>query len=168
MMQLKFFKIKEDVLDPKFGTENSACFDIHAYVKTGNITTVYTPNNKQISVPVKDNKIEIKSGDRVLIPTGLIFDIPEDHSVRLHVRSSVALKKGLFLANAEGIIDQDYYHQTYVMMVNTSANTVYVEDGERIAQTELIPVYRYELIQTSDEPKQKTDRIGGFGSTGNK
>lgn len=166
MIELKYFKTSEDVLDPKFGTDASACFDIHAYLKTGETVTLYTPSNKKISTTVADNKILVKSGDRILIPTGLIFDIPEDHSVRLHVRSSVALKKGLFLANSEGIIDQDYYHMTYVMLVNSSTNTVYIEDGERIAQAELIPMYRYELTQTKDEPKQKTDRIGGLGSTG--
>lgn len=166
MVQLQYYKIFEDALDPKFGTEASACFDLHAYIKTGNNVDLYTPNNKKISVPIRENKLEIKSGDRVLIPTGLIFDIPEDHSVRLHVRSSVAFKKGLFLANAEGIVDQDYYHMTYVMLVNSSSNTVYVEDGERIAQAELVPMYRYELTKTNLQPTQKTDRIGGIGSTG--
>lgn len=166
MVDLKYYKTSENVTDPKFGTKNSACFDLHAYLKNGTSVTVYTPNNKQIFVPVRENKLEIKSGDRVLIPTGLIFDIPEDHSVRIHIRSSVALKKGLFLANAEGVVDQDYYHMTYIMVVNSSANTVYVEDNERIAQAELVPMYKYNLMVTQETPEQKTDRIGGLGSTG--
>ena len=33
------------------------------------------------------------------------------------------------MPNGEGIIDSDYYHQTYVMLYNASADTVYIEDN---------------------------------------
>ena len=38
----------------------------------------------------------------VLIPTGLIFDIPEGYSVRLHSRSGLRWKDGIYLTNCEG------------------------------------------------------------------
>ena len=111
-------------------------------------------------------KFRIAPGDRVLVPTGLIFDIPDGHSVRLHTRSSVSLKKGLTMPNGEGIIDSDYYHQTFVMLYNAGADEVFIEDGERIAQGELIKNYDYTIEETEDVPEQKTSRVGGFGSTG--
>jgi dUTP pyrophosphatase len=40
--------------------------------------------------------------ERALIPTGLIFDIPEGYSIRIHPRSGMALKYGLILANCRG------------------------------------------------------------------
>lgn len=171
MVDLKFYKMSEDVLDPKFGTEGSACFDLHAYLKPGSSIVGYTPYNKKIPLYVKTTPestgfITIVSGDRILIPTGIIFDIPQDHKIHLYVRSSVALKKGLVLANSVGIIDEDYYHETFVMLHNISGNSVMIEDGERIAQAACVPKYRYSLTQTIQQPQQKTDRTGGFGSTG--
>ena len=70
------------------------------------------------------------------------------------------------MPNGEGIIDSDYYHQTFVMLYNSSADEVFIEDGERIAQGELIKNYDYTIEETEDVPEQKTSRVGGFGSTG--
>jgi dUTP pyrophosphatase len=125
--------------------------------------------NKKVSIapePPDEIAIRIRPGDRVLVPTGLILDIPEGHSVRLHTRSSISLKKGLIMPNGEGIIDSDYYHQTFVMLYNASADEVLIENGERIAQGELVKTLSYSIEETKDVPEQKTDRVGGFGSTG--
>ena len=70
------------------------------------------------------------------------------------------------MPNGEGIIDSDYYHQTFVMLYNASADEVLIENGERIAQGELVKTYSYSIEETKDVPEQKTDRVGGFGSTG--
>jgi dUTP pyrophosphatase len=76
------------------------------------------------------------------------------------------LKKGLTLPNGQGIIDADYYHQTYVMLYNASADEVKIWHGERVAQGELIQNEMYTMEETKVMPEQKTDRVGGFGSTG--
>ena len=173
-MKLKYYKMREMVKSPKFGTEGSACFDICAFLEEGMEITVYRMNNLKVKVrpewyDVEHNpklRFRIAPADRVLVPTGLIFDIPDGHSVRLHTRSSVSLKKGLTMPNGEGIIDSDYYHQTFVMLYNAGADEVLIEDGERIAQGELIKNYDYTIEETEDVPEQKTSRVGGFGSTG--
>ena len=173
-MKLKFYKMYEEVKDPKFGTEGSACFDISAYFKEDMEITVYRMDNLKVKVKPEwydkehEPKLRFRIGpaDRVLIPTGLIFDIPDGHSVRLHTRSSISLKKGLTMPNGEGIIDSDYYHQTFVMLYNAGADEVFIENGERIAQGELIKNYDYTIEETEDVPEQKTSRVGGFGSTG--
>ena len=72
----------------------------------------------------------------------------------------------MIIPNGEGIIDSDYYHQTYVMLYNGSADEVRINHGDRIAQGELIENYSYSLEETKDIPEQKTTRVGGFGSTG--
>jgi dUTP pyrophosphatase len=164
---LGYFRLGSDVPDPIFATQNSACFDIHAYIKSGNKIKCYTPANKEISITINtDNSVAIKPGDRMLIPTGLIFSIPESHSLRIYVRSSVAFKQGLVLANGEGVVDEDYFHETFVMLMNTSTQTVMIKNGDRIAQGEIVPTLQYGLAETMTEPEQISDRIGGIGSTG--
>ena len=115
---------------------------------------------------IEELQLSIAPADRVLVPTGLVFDIPEGYSVRLHPRSSISLKRGLTLTNGEGIIDSDYYHETFIMFTNTSADEVRITHGERIAQGELIKTLDYSLEESIIIPEQKTNRVGGFGSTG--
>jgi len=181
---LSYYKIEEDVADPQFSTEGSACFDLCAYLAKDNtiwadqknpIVTVYEMDNKKVARECKcwalpnsqfSVGFELHPGERVLVPTGLIFDIPEGYSVRLHTRSSTSLKKGLTMPNGEGIIDSDYYHQTYMMLYNASADVVRIYHGDRIAQGELVENVKTELVETMVMPEQSTSRVGGFGSTG--
>ena len=108
----------------------------------------------------------LSPGERILVPTGLIFNIPTGYSLRLHTRSSVSLKQGLVMANSEGIIDSDYYHQTFIMLYNASADEIRIKNKERIAQGELVKTLDYSLEQTTIQPERTTERVGGFGSTG--
>ena len=96
--------------------------------------------------------------ERVLIPTGLILDIPEGYSVRLHSRSGLAWKDGVYLTNCEGIIDYDYVEPVFVMMTNISQSPKTINNGDRICQAE--------LVEIPEPPTRKTERDGGFGSTG--
>ena len=172
MSELRYYKMKEDVADPQFSTEGSACFDIHCYLPKYTDIISYEMGNKkrprhaQKDIETEELYLSFRPADRILIPTGLIFDIPEGYSIRLHTRSSISLKKGLIMPNGEGIIDSDYYHQTYVMLLNASADEVRIYHGDRIAQGELVRNVSTELIETKDVPEQKTSRVGGFGSTG--
>ena len=172
MKQLKYYKLHNEVISPKFATDGSACFDICAYLD--NPVTVYRmDNHKQKINPetvqwsdIEELQLTIAPADRVLVPTGMVFDIPEGYSVRLHPRSSISLKKGLIMPNGEGIVDSDYYHETFIMLYNSSADEVRIKHGERIAQGELIKTLDYSLEESIIVPEQKTNRIGGFGSTG--
>ena len=70
----------------------------------------------------------------MLVPTGLIFDVPEKHVLKLFMRSGMAYKKGLSLANGTGIIDSDYKLETFVMLQNNTDSLVQITNGDRIAQ----------------------------------
>jgi dUTP pyrophosphatase len=94
------------------------------------------------------------------------MDIPKGFSVRLHSRSGLALKEGLILANAEGVIDSDYTDELMVMVTSISGGIITVNDGTRICQGELVRNQPVAFTRSEFPPQQKTDRIGGFGSTG--
>lgn len=167
-LELKCYKTYEDIKLPEFATDGSACFDL-AFQMAGKWDyTVYAPSNKPITRQFSNNMLRIMPGERVLVPTGLIFDIPPGFSLRIHARSGLALKKGLVLANAEGVIDSDYVDETFIMLYNMSTVSASIENGERIAQAELVPVISYLIMETKDAPRTKTNRKGGLGSTGTK
>ena len=71
------------------------------------------------------------------------------------------------MMNCEGIIDADYVQQTFVMIWNTSERPFIIKDGDRIAQAEVVTTRTQISFSLVDEaPAVKTDRDGGFGSTG--
>ncbi len=162
--QLSYYKVNPNAEPPAYGTQHSACFDFKSCL-IGERVRRFDRNNKEFIAPVSD-KIVINPGERVLVPTGLILDIPEGYSVRLHARSGLSLKQGLVLANAEGVIDSDYVDPTYIMMSNISTIMATIKHGDRIAQGELVPVYPADFKEIKEAPGRKTDRQGGLGSTG--
>jgi len=167
MLNLKIFRTNPEVVLPKFGTEQAACFDL-AYQPYGKSDYVgYNAFNATFSRPIQGaGTLVVMPGDRIMVPTGLIFDIPEGYSVRIHPRSGLSYKQGLVLANLEAVIDSDYVQETFVLLTNLSENPQTINVGDRIAQAELIEQIMYEITETIIAPAQKTDRVGGLGSTG--
>lgn len=165
METLKIWKTHPSNQIPKKQTVGAACFDLQFQGHGKNEYKGFTKNNKAFSRPM-NNMISIQPGDRIMVPTGLIMNIPEGHSVRVHARSGLSLKQGLVLANAEGVIDSDYVEELMVLMWNISDNAIEIKTGDRVAQAELIKDAEYSIIETATRPGIKTNRIGGMGSTG--
>ena len=173
---LGFYKLHNHVQRPLWATENSACFDLHAHFEPGKPVKIFSiTNNEREVIPSMNSSttgIENSSelilpiGARALIPTGMVFDIPEGYSVRLYPRSGLSVRKGLTMINGEGIIDSDYVEEVFVTMHNASHQTLTIAHGERIAQAELIRSLSYEVVEIAQRPEQKTSRSGGLGSTG--
>ena len=170
---LKFYKTNEKARLPVFSTEQSACFDLHAnLVENGEIeyyqaiSTKSVPRRVAFDINSSNTFIQLNNMERMLIPTGLIADIPEGFSVRLHSRSGLAFKQGVYLANCEGVIDSDYVDPIFAMVTNISNVPVRIYNGDRICQGELVRCEKYTLNESDEPPSQKTDRDGGFGSTG--
>lgn len=110
--------------------------------------------------------INIEPGECIFIPTGLIFDIPSGFKLNLSPRSGISGKKHLRLANCVGIIDEDYVKPTMVLLYNDSESRQSVAHGDRIAQAEIVPVYRASFFDLDSPPDAKSDRSGGMGHTG--
>ena len=167
---LLFYKLDSEVKDPFRATEGSACFDLHSFLPENSVAKVFISHSEQDTEirerTVVKGRVQINPTERMLVPTGLIFDIPTGYSVRLYPRSSLALKQGLTLANNVGIIDSDYVQPVFMMVCNMSGFQQFVTDGERICQAELVQEKQYVLLEVDERPERKTDRDGGFGSTG--
>ena len=167
---LYYFKLDSAVKDPIRATEGSACFDLHSFLPEDSVARAYISHHDQ-DIEIRERKVvkgrvQVNPHERILIPTGLIFDIQIGYSIRLYPRSSIALKNGLTLANNVGIIDSDYVEPVYMMVCNISGYQQFVTDGERICQAELVQEKSYVMMEIDERPERKTDRDGGFGSTG--
>lgn len=166
-MKLDYFKLYHDVPSPFYATKSSACFDIHAYFKDSQKIKVVDENNYKFDKSVSnDSTFSLHPWQRALIPTGLIFNIPEGHSVRIHPRSGMSFKSGVILGNCEGIIDEDYVEQVFVILYNITEHTFMINSGDRICQGEVVVDTRCVIKESLKRPIKKTLRDGGFGSTG--
>ena len=109
--------------------------------------------------------IELKSLERVLVPTGLFIALPKGAEAQIRPRSGLAYKHGLTVLNSPGTIDADYRGEIKVLLVNLSAQPFVVKNGERVAQ---MVIAKHEQISWSEvEILDETVRgAGGFGHTG--
>ena len=108
----------------------------------------------------------LKPGERAALATGLAVEIPPGYAGFVHARSGRALREGLALVNAPGLIDSGYRGEIKVIVVNLDpSDAVHVERGDKIAQLVIQPVVTAEPVEVED--LEATERgEGGFGSTG--
>lgn len=176
-LDVKIYKMFPRITTPEYKTEQAACFDLHAFL--GNDVTFvkgFNAKNFELNIPIRENLSEgdgeryilLQPGDRVLVPTGIIFDLAPGSKMHIYSRSGTALKKGLNLANGVAVIDSDYTDQTFVLITNNTGVRMRIEHNERIAQAEVVPSYRASLSTTAKKPEVKGNRKGGFNSTGTK
>jgi len=104
-------------------------------------------------------------GGRALVPTGLAIAIPEGHGGFVVPRSGLAVRHGISIVNAPGLIDAGYRDEVQVILVNTDPAIPYdVHRGDRIAQ---LVVLRVEPISWREvDALDGAGRGGGFGHTG--
>lgn len=114
-----------------------------------------------------EQAIEIKPLERVLVPTGLYFEMPENLEAQVRPRSGLAIKQGLTCLNTPGTIDADYRGEVKVILINLSNDIQTIQNGDRIAQVVFQHVEKVQFVQLN-ELNQTERGAGGFGHTGKK
>ncbi len=110
--------------------------------------------------------VTIGAGERATVGTGLAVSIPEDHAGLVVPRSGLAMRHGLSIVNAPGVIDTGYRGEVRVILLNTDREHAFtVEQGMRIAQLLVVPARAVELVEVS-ELAETARGDGGFGSSG--
>ncbi len=109
--------------------------------------------------------LTLKPGERVLVPSGLIFQIPVGFEGQVRPRSGLAFKHGITVLNSPGTIDADYRGELGVLLINLSDTAFKIARGERIAQLVIAPVTHAKLKEVRGLSETKRGG-GGFGSTG--
>jgi dUTP pyrophosphatase len=110
--------------------------------------------------------VTLGPGERALVPTGIAVAIPDGHAGLVLPRSGLAVRHGIALVNAPGLIDSGYRGELRVLLLNTDRGNAFdVEPGDRIAQLVLVKVEAPEL-EEAEELDETLRGGGGFGSSG--
>lgn len=99
------------------------------------------------------------------VRTGIVVQPPEGYYIQVHSRSGLA-KKGVFVANAPGIIDPDFSGELIVLLYNGSFETHYVAHEHRIAQLILCPIQQLQIAERPPFERLGGRNTNGWGSTG--
>lgn len=113
----------------------------------------------------EDEAINLKPGERVLVPTGLAMELPDSCEAQIRPRSGLAINNGITALNSPGTIDADYRGEVKIILINHGQETFVIERGMRIAQMVIAPIVqaRFHVGNELNETKRGT---AGFGSTG--
>jgi len=109
--------------------------------------------------------IVLAPGARVLVPTGLVLELPPGFEAQVRPRSGLALRQGITVLNSPGTIDADYRGEVMVLLINLGGAPFEIRRGERIAQLVVAPVSQAVLSEV-DDVNGTARGSGGFGSTG--
>ena len=147
---IKFIN-KSDNKDPYYSHEGDSGFDFRAFIKDGKNT-------------------RLSPSKRLVIPTGLYFEIPSGYELQARPRSGLALKYGITVLNTPGTIDSNYRGEVGIILINLGDEDFIIENGDRIAQGVIASVLTPEWSEMTKVNKLSptTRNDGGFGSTGKK
>lgn len=135
--------------NPEFQKSGDSGFDLMAFLPEG---------EERIINPMA----------RSLIPTGLMFQIPEGYELQVRSRSGLALNHGIMVLNSPGTVDSGYRGLVGVVLYNTGDVPFSVRNGDRVAQGVICSVINKPLLMFDEvQELDSSDRgVGGYGSTG--
>jgi len=123
------------------------------------------PGDAGLDLRARESGVVQPAGGRMLMPTGISIAIPVGYAGFVLPRSGNALKHGLTVANAPGLIDAAYRGEIKVILLNTDPHEPFhIHRGDRIAQLVLQKVEEVQWLEV--ESLDGDDRGGGFGHTG--
>ena len=123
------------------------------------------PGDAGLDLRAREDAVVPAGGGRALVPTGIAIAIPVGWAGFVLPRSGLALKHGIGVVNAPGLIDAAYRGEIKVILLNTDPTADYhVQRGERIAQLVLQRVE--EVVWQVVPTLEGDDRGGGFGHSG--
>ena len=143
----RFEKLRADAVLPKRMTEHSAAFDLYA---------------------AEDAYINSEYRSHMLVGTGVRVNLRPGETALVCSRSGLALKEGVFVLNAPGIIDPDYSGEIKVIMATYRPNTMFnIKPGDRIAQLLIVRHCQADNFLAYENYADAYGRgANGFGSSG--
>lgn len=136
---LKIKKVHEEAIIPSYAHEGDAGLDLYAV-----------------------NELILNSGERGVVHTGIQIELPKNTEAQIRPRSGLALKNGITTLNSPGTIDEGYRGEIGVILINHSNEEFKIEQGMKIAQMVIKPVFKVDIIEAlelSDSERNEKDWI---------
>ena len=144
-LELGYTKLRDGVVEPKYNYPSDSGFDLHS--------------TEDLTIP---------PFGRILVPTGLSFDIKDGYEIQVRSKSGLAIKQGLMVLNSPGTVDNGYTGEVQVIVFNTNNHEVQITKDMKVGQAVLCPVVNGKWVNlTNKQIVTSKDRgDNGFGSTG--
>ncbi|MFM7552952.1 MAG: dUTP diphosphatase [Actinomycetota bacterium] len=143
MREVGFRRLHPEARLPERAHPGDAGFDLHA--------------TEAVTVP---------PGGRAAVPCGFAMALPEGTAGLVLPRSGLALRSGVTVLNAPGLIDSGYRGEVMAILVNHDSDDAFtVSPGDRIAQLVIVDLPAVAFVEVAELPESQRGE-GGFGSTG--
>lgn len=133
--------------------------------KLATIPKQANPSDAGADVSSIENVV-IQPGERMIIKTGLIVEMPVGLELQVRPRSGLAIKNGLTVLNSPGTIDSGYRGEIMIILINHGKFPCDIAVGDRIAQLVASVVPAVNFVETIEELSASDRGDKGFGSSG--
>ncbi len=141
-MKIKAKKLNKDAIVPVHLLHGDAGLDLHSVID-----------------------VTLNSGERLAVPTGLAFELPEGYVSLIWDKSGLALRNGI--KTMGGVIEYTYRGEYKIILLNTTNTPFHIKKGDKIAQMLVQPIMSVDVEEV--EELSETERgLHGFGSADEK
>ena len=165
-LQIRYKLNTPDSIAPTKATAYSSGYDLYADRMSEKEIEGFKKLFPTSRVVFGEDWYEIPPMERLVIPTGLILELPNNYEAQVRPRSGLAFKNGITLLNTPGTIDADYRGLVGVILINLGKDPYIVKVGERIAQLVITKLPEVALVHSIEDLNVTPRGDGGFGHTG--
>ncbi len=153
---MKVFRKNENAVRPTFKNHKDAVFNLKACFEPGDRVRLLNPLNKETYAPAKvvqgKTVVQVYPQQRMLIPTGLIFFIPDDCVLKMYSHPSISKTKGLMLSSGVELVRHGDNGEVHVMITNVTDGVSLIETGEDISLAQLEKMHEYSISEITELP----------------
>ena len=119
-------------------------------------------------IPNDFDSITLMPNESILIPAGIKVDVPKGWILKFENKSGIAVKKNLLVGAC--IVDHGYKQEVHLNVINVGKNEQKLNPGDKLVQAVMYNVGQHVPVEVDINDMWidvESNRMGGFGSTGN-